>query len=273
MVRVGDKMYSDNGAIFRITNFNRESLKVMDVEDGCRNVSKASMFDLGFKSIKPHCWFRIFLINSKDNTKELVCSMFVGSTKYRDFRIKLEATFINKKHIWMNDNFHSPNMYENTMTRSSVVIGSKLEFSCYMDDNEYTLKKLLMNSKFGIYLKYIEDYCKNVDINRILKVFIDKMDNLYSIISMDTNLDKNLITSIPSKELKEKLEYLEGYKFKHVIIVPYWYDIRMNMIKNDYVLIRDIKTRELFVVNYSKGEPIIEPEAMTEFEIHQFLRY
>jgi len=69
----------------------------------------------------------------------------------------------------------------------------------------------------------------------------------------------------------EQLTYLEteiSYLMDNVIVVPYGYDINLNAIKSDYMLIRD-KTNQLYLVSYLRGT-FLTQEHMSEEEIKKF---
>lgn len=263
-MKIGSKMYNNEGAIIRITSFNMNRVKVISNNE-VFNISSDKLCT--FKTIKPHCWFRIFLIHSKDNTIEMVVTFFNKKSKKRSFRIRMQ-----NKCIEINDDFHHTDMYDNTMTGSYLITGSKIELFCYIDDNEYSLRNLLLNTKFKEYIEYIENKLE-IDFNKILKIFINKIDNLFSIWSIEIKGASKEATSIdPYPELVDKLESLEGYKLQNIFIIPYWYDVRLKYIKNDYIFIRDLKSRILFIANFITKEPL-DSDAMTEYEIHKFLRY
>lgn len=120
----------------------------------------------------------------------------------------------------------------------------------------------------SIYNKYSDKFSGlSESVSDLLKKnnFWREVDRMLNIVDVNFEIRYNTIE-------EEQLVILENYihhAMLNVDIVEYRKDINLNDIKTDYLLIRD-KSSKVYLVNYTQGKFILDPNAMSEDEFKKF---
>lgn len=142
-------------------------------------------------------------------------------------------------------------------------------------DNILRFMNIKTNLKTEEVLKSIHDkYCNQFSglassVDELLKMnnFWNEVDRWMNIVNVNFEIKHNTIE-------EEQLVMLENYThhaMTNIDIVEYHKDINLDDIKTDYMLVRD-KTGVVYLINYIKGEFILDNEAMSEEEFQKFTK-
>ena len=134
----------------------------------------------------------------------------------------------------------------------------------YLDDTFEDIKRLIPNviSKADSYILRLKDLFTDLEgfhetLSELLEEngFWDLIDEHFNILHIPDSIetdDKGIRLYVNQVGAIEKHI---GYHIDNIELVPYWYDIDLNMIDDDYLLIRD-QSKYVWVIKYQKLFPL-----------------
>lgn len=146
------------------------------------------------------------------------------------------------------------------------------KFAFYIDDNiESVLELIPAQIKRDLNLlskAYFRD-----TFEEYLASFLQSIDQINGIMPYELEIERYYSRDVVllTQECLEDLQMIISYRLLKTYCAEYWYDVNFKEIRNNYELIRDVKTKKLFVFKYLKGDFIFEAsqidQAFTEEEL------
>lgn len=266
---IGDRYYNQDKLV-RIKKVVLDRVKVINEISKKEETLDIDYLKENFSKLTPKGHIRLFALQKKDSVrKDVVIIFFDNDVITNQFAVRLGVTsrnIINGK--------YDPGLFNEIVNNNIPIPGSKVELSWYIDDSYESIKNLISEPLYKAYDELVEEVFET-DMKTILRMITNSIDGLYSIIPFDLKLKstKTEVVQLSNKNLL-KLQKLIGFQFKACICGKYDFDVDLTKIKNDFILLRELSTKEVYIFKYIKGDIMIEniKQAFTEDEFNTFMR-
>lgn len=281
---LGEKRFTKEDLI-RLINISNKLVKVKsDITGKCWVMDK-NKYEKSYTLIKPIAKLSVytekFNIGNKDESYGLrifynSClpnrSVILNSSSSNLFSYSLGSSMKGAKMV-----------FEKASTSKYIVpYKPKVKIALYLDDTEETVFNLIGKSK----MKYFDNICKNLYEFRLERSFVspptkffsfkEYLDNndffnmvdnqngictIYKLQTTQKNADYRYEVPIDPVDIINLTRKVSSYRMYNITCLRYWYDIDINSIVRDKIIIRD-KYGVLFVIAYDKGE--LEPMSLSD---------
>ncbi len=206
--------------------------------------------------------FVTLFINKKENVR-LLCRLYYKDDTWSMYYVSDEFPEM------LNGNSFDSIIDDGTPDRSTMK-----KIAWYPNDTIKKIRDLFYGDVLDIYLKTINsselfDDHQTLDDYYYAMEMVNAIDGSFNILPTRMNILK--IENGYVYVDKETIENI-GYDIIYIGIIPWWYDVNVDNIKNSYMLIRDVITKILFVAKIVR-DPTMYPHndnVFTNSEIDKF---
>lgn len=265
--------YFDSERMYRVHNelFDFVGLK-NDITKAEKVMKRKELRD-NYRLLIPFGLMEIYWTgNSRDNY-DLVF-------KYRDVRKDqyyiMSVDVTNTIMINRRTNHWTYNLIDELVPTDTTRLYTKFAF--YIDDDIDSVLEL-MPAQIRKDLDILTKIQFKNSFEEYLASFLQSIDQINGIMPYELGIERYYSRDVVllTQECLEDLQMIISFKLLKTYCAKYWYDVDFKTIKNDYELIRDIKTKQLFVFKYLKGDFIFDTshveQAFSDEELEVFFAH